>query len=935
VLYHQSDVTWDTPAAPCNQPDPGLDHNPCRVTDRQVSTAAGAAPGHDTQIVYSEQGLPLITRRATGTGGFDVTTVGFRTQHVGPTRTRVYTDSLAGGGAVTSTTGTSGKRADDGEATLFTVTDRTASLTPRGNNAPQPATATAGTPGWPAYATTYTLDATETVTPGAVPSSGVCTGGAPNTGTNTGLVCAVDAPPFDGTGRASTTRYSYDSFGQRTTMTTPKAIAETPSGSTPPAYGYSYFADGDRDLSATVSAGGWLRAVTDPAGKFVAFGYDAAGNVARTWDRNATTGRPATDFPGTVVTPTNGQYSETLYADPGPGAAPSAASSLASPWRYVRSQRDALGNRTAVTVDENGNPLQVTPPRGTQLATATNSPTSYDTTAAFDPGDLRTALTAPVENSANGAPVTKPTTWSYDPYGNPSASTDPRGVVTAFDYDNANRPVTTTYSRGPAGPDAPAACRTSGAGDTRFTAGVTLCATNTVYDGLGQVTASRDGNGQVSTSGYDAQGRRTDQYTPRDTYTSLHTAVVYDPDGNPTTACRPRQFTDGPSVYDPVTGRYVIRCDAASKYAEQVGYDVAGRRTSSTTYRDSGTPLVTRWAYDADGNPVSSTDPNGHTIATAVDLLDRVTASTAPRSAGVGYTTGYGYDPAGNKTTVTHPVAGAVTRVDAYSYDADNRLLDSVTGSDNPSAGLAGPASADGGSNVRTRAVYDADGHRVAQYGPRAFATSVTSPDPRFLTRTDLDADGRPVAAYTPRYDTADPAFTDPTGTGGTQASECPTGVAPAAVPVPASMPAVPGYPATVGVCVTRSSYDPVAWCWPGRCRPPPAPPPGPRPGRSATPTPTTGSRSGRPRPRRPAAAPRSPGPVTTRSGSRWRSPTRSGRSAPRVGPRTISRPDRPRRRHRPAHGQPLHLRQRRPRQPHRPQRPHEMHARRPTQWLR
>lgn len=312
VLYHQTDVTWDTPTAPCNQPDPGLDHNPCRVTDRQVSTAAGAAPGHDTQVTYSEQGLPLSTQRATGSGGYDVTTVGFRTQHVGPTRTRVYTDSLAGGAAVTSTTGTSGKRADDGEATLFTITDRTASLTPRGNNAPQPAAATASTPGWPAYASTYTLDATETVTPGAVPSSGVCTGGA----TNTGLVCAVDAPAFDGTGRASTTRYSYDSFGQRTTMTTPKATAETPAGSTPPAYRYAYFADSDRDLSTNVSAGGWLRAVTDPAGKFVAFGYDAAGDVARTWDRNATAGRAAADF-GTTAAPTTGQYTESLYGDPG------------------------------------------------------------------------------------------------------------------------------------------------------------------------------------------------------------------------------------------------------------------------------------------------------------------------------------------------------------------------------------------------------------------------------------------------------------------------------------------------------------------------------------------------------------------------------------------------------------------------------------------
>ena len=79
--------------------------------------------------------------------------------------------------------------------------------------------------------------------------------------------------------------------------------------STSSAYRYVYYANTDHDLSGTRSAGGWLKAVQDPTGGYVAFGYDAAGNTVRTWDRNATAGHGTAEaFP----TDTAG-YSSTLY----------------------------------------------------------------------------------------------------------------------------------------------------------------------------------------------------------------------------------------------------------------------------------------------------------------------------------------------------------------------------------------------------------------------------------------------------------------------------------------------------------------------------------------------------------------------------------------------------------------------------------------------
>ena len=118
-----------------------------------------------------------------------------------------------------------------------------------------------------------------------------------------------------------------------------------------------------------------------------------------------------------------------------------------------------------------------------------------------------------------------------------------------------------------------------------------------------------------------------------------------------------------------------------------------------------------------------------------------------------------------------------------------------MTGSSSTDASQDPPASSDGAFNVRTRQGYDADGNVVAGYDPRAFASSVSSPDQRFVTRTAYDADQRPITQDVPRYDTNDPALSDP-GLGSAQTQQCPTGAS--------------GYPSSVGVCVTNLTYDAV-----------------------------------------------------------------------------------------------------------------------------
>src|SRR5205807_10203220 len=132
--------------------------------------------------------------------------------------------------------------------------DQTQMLTPRGNAAGS---------GFAPFLTSYLVDDNPGVKPNSILTSNPCANPS-SPSSNTGLVCEVDAPSFDGGAHATVTRNTYDTFGQKLTMATPKAIAETPAGQAAPTYTYTYFQDADLDLSGSVTAGGWLKALTDP-----------------------------------------------------------------------------------------------------------------------------------------------------------------------------------------------------------------------------------------------------------------------------------------------------------------------------------------------------------------------------------------------------------------------------------------------------------------------------------------------------------------------------------------------------------------------------------------------------------------------------------------------------------------------------------------------
>jgi RHS repeat-associated protein len=802
---------WDTAAAPCRQPDVAVDNDLCWI--RRLELNHGITPDRLTSYTYDDEGGILSEKKVLTPSNSIATTSDYWAGYVEADGTvRSFHDAIAGGGQVTS--GSAGRRDNK---TVFYYSDLAGELNPNGN--------TVGS-GYISWETLYTIDRGSGVGAGIPIASAampVCQGGH----ANTGLVCQINAPAMDRNGNRSLTTYTYDTYGQRTSMATPDMnLPIDQPGAQPNAQpiSYIYFQDGDRDLSGHTQAGGWLRIVIDPGGGFVAFGYDAAGNVVRTWERNATAGHAWTQFPGAVGAPPNSAYTETLYA--------SGTAAYSAPWRFAVSSRDALGNVTTFQRDANGKALGVRPPRGNQggPAAAPNCPSvgSFDVCSTYDASDRLLTVQQPFEANQN---PNWHTTNTYDQYGNLASTKDPDSNVTTYAYDSVNRQVLMNWTMGPTGGamQTPPGCRASTSTDAPIPANRIVCSKTTIYDGVDNVTAATDGavanDGTGSTVytiyRYDAVHRLIQTYTPRydGTFRMLESDTVYDADGNATDICPPRQFIEGkqgctyPNDYFS-THRSYLPNDMLNTSSSYLGYSPT-----------SATPVGIAYWYDADGNRITMTDSNGHMTCNIYDALDRLITTLVPRNPANscdsnypypsdGYNpTNYTYDPSGNRI-LTSQETTAGTRNTLVSYDADNRPVDTVlaamTSAGQPATDISqvGTTDSSGGSNIHTRVSYDADGHAVARFSPRAFAGSATSPSAEFMVRTDYDGDGRPTAQYVPRYDTADQAV----GALGVstvfsgqadQSSQCPTGASPQAVA------RVPGFPSTTGVCITAVQYDP------------------------------------------------------------------------------------------------------------------------------
>ena len=529
--------------------------------------------------------------------------------------------------------------------------------------------------------------------------------------------------------QTATTRFTYDPQGRPLTETDP-ATTDAVTGTvhtqqTTKAY------DNDGDLLTTVQSdltGGdpsrtttnaynpddQLKSTTDPAGQVTGYTYDSFGHVKIRTDPNGAEheftydadGRPLTEtidnFTGTGPTPASpaaqlldkkaydldgrlytdtdavGVTTTNAYYDNGLVKQVTGTGSDGTT-TYVTEQDgyDAAGNLTSkVTlngtlttdylVDAADRTYQTTvDPAGldkvTKLTLNASGEvlTSVETDAASDTpvqrgysydatGDKLTQL---VYGSSSG---TLTTAWTYDTRGEQETMTDPGTNVTSYVTD-ASGLVTETIE--------PVITVTAAGGATSTLSPATL----TGYDTYGDVAETEDADGNITSFGYDADGRKTGETLP--SYSP--------PDGTGTiTPSKAWTYTAGGQVHTATVqqGTAASPQAATTTYAyDQLG-DQVQQVNPAINEQGTMTQGTSTATYNLVGQVLYTVDPYGSTAYQSYDALDRPSVSSedtylSPTATGeVGSTDAY--NTAGELASAT-TLGGEVT---SYTYYADGKL---------------------------------------------------------------------------------------------------------------------------------------------------------------------------------------------------------------------------------------------------------------------
>lgn len=599
---------------------------------------------------------------------------------------------------------------------------------------------------------------------------------------------------YDAMGRKVTIDYFHDDLVAKKTLTTFKRPGQTQE--TPYVLEqYTYdkagsvvtekTGNGTQQVTYTRDELGRVKTQTvgvAPLTRTTTYTYDSAGNVSRvdtTGDKSgvswATTdsstvsygydaaGRPTSE---TVTLPSGTATTTTAYDELGHVTrvvTPRGNVAGANPDDYaVTFAYDDAGNRTKVTAPptlrEEYGAAAVTV-SGTQEAgydafgslVSSRDALGRVSKVEYDKRGLAVKQTAPSYTApGTSTPVVPTTTFEYDPNGNQTKVTDPRGFDTRYSYDRQGRVVRV---------DAP-----SRDNDER-------AVTTYDYTRTGQLRRVEGPLGTKVESTYDDLDRPItstvfESVPVEDTFT---TAYTYDDASNLTEVTSP-SLNKTTSTFDALgqlltlkdpagvqssfgydgAGRQVSVKDALGR-TSRTDYDVAGRMTATTQLTAAGVEgLKQTYGYDVEGNLTTST-PSGMPASTYEwDAAGRLKKQVEPAGAGSTITTSFGYDAAGNRTRFTDG------RGDDTWYEYGAFGLESVI---EPST-LAHPALADRrwqtrydptglpvqltapGGVTRQRA-FDAAGRLVSETGTGAEAATSS----RTLT---YDLLGRLTSASTP-----------------------------------------------------------------------------------------------------------------------------------------------------------------------------------------
>jgi RHS repeat-associated protein len=388
------------------------------------------------------------------------------------------------------------------------------------------------------------------------------------------------------------------------------------------------------------------------------------------------------------------------------------------------SSTDALGRVTKYVYDLEGHLTETIHPDSTPATDADNPRTRVQ----YDAAGRKVAETdAENRTVAYGHDATgrltqvtdalgKVTRYGFDESGNQISQTDARGRVTRWGYDRMGRQVSRTL---PMGQQEQMSYNAGGelVSHTDFMGRTTTHE----YDNRSRRIKTTHGDGRITQASYDAAGRRISlsegsnswswQYDARDRVTQLTqpagvVSYQYDLAGNRTRTTSANQVVS-------------------------YGFDALNRLRTVRTGTPANPPTAStpahEYEYAANGLRTAEVRPNGTRTEYAYNVRNHVTSVLHKAAAGallLGLS--YGVDATGLRNSITETVdGGALSRVTAYDYDANKRLIrEEIT-----RAGTSG-------SQV-TSWVYDDVGNRVSQTVDGTTLSYTYDANDRLLTESD------------------------------------------------------------------------------------------------------------------------------------------------------------------------------------------------------
>ncbi len=425
----------------------------------------------------------------------------------------------------------------------------------------------------------------------------------------------------------------------------------------------------NRQLNFTYS-GGRIASVTDPLNRTWGFLYNGAGDLVRI------------NFPTlggntySVQFGYNANHNITSFTD-----------RRGNVWSYtydannrLLNTTDPAGNTTSYTY--NTNQTVLTDPNGHMLTH--NYDASGRLISEVDALGYTQSYSWDASNNLTALTDRRGNVWSftYDSRGNLLSQTDPLGNTTTFTYNTRNRLLTATT---PLGNQTVNTYDVSGwnlvQSQQKNAQGTVISTTSYTYNTYGLVTSKTDANGHTTQYGYDTHGNLTSVTTPMGRVTQYSYNLLgvktarTDALGRTTTYSYDNWMRLTQITY-PDNSVRTFSYDANDNltgWVDGIGtwarsYDALNRVTSESL---NGVVRVS-YSYDAPGKRgllSSMSDLSGRTVVYSYTARNELASVTEP----VGVTS-YTYDANGNEVSITLP-NGVVT---SKSYDAANRLMSIV-----------------------------------------------------------------------------------------------------------------------------------------------------------------------------------------------------------------------------------------------------------------